>query len=164
MAVLCWLLVFSSFIYADNVLMARIHMPFEYAMDEVQTLLQEYEYSVAHTQRCDGGLTDFGYKSDYYRVIFFGKIDEVRQLSEKYPEIVPFLPQKLLLFAEKDETLLVAFNPETLINYFDDEALQIQLKRWRNDLVSLFDEMRDKRQLLPEINPEEKINESDELQ
>ena len=164
MAVFGLLFMLSPFIHADNVLMVRIHMPFEYAMDEVQTLLQDYDYAVAHTQRCDGGLTDFGYKSDFYRIIFFGKIDEVRKLSEKYPEIVPFLPLKLLLFAEKDETLLVAFNPETLINYFDDAELQIQLKRWRNDLVSLFNEMRDKRHVLPEINPIEKTNESDELQ
>ena len=137
--------------YAENMLMVRTQTPFEIAMDDVQTLLEEYEYSVAHTQRCDGGLTDFGYKSDYYRIIFFGKIDEVRSLSEKYPQIVPFLPLKMLLFAENDETVLVALDPDKLSNYFDDRSVKIQLQRWRNDILSIFNEMRDKKYVLPPI-------------
>ncbi len=141
---------------AETLMMVRAQMPFEYAMEELQTLLEEYEYAVAHTQRCDGGLTDFGYKTDFYRVVFFGKIDEVRTLSEKYPEIVPFLPLKLLIFAEKDETVLVAFNPETLSGYFNDPALKIQLKRWRNDIHSIFNEMREKQHALPELNQKDK--------
>ena len=150
-----WLLLVPQLSPAENLLMVRVQMPFEYAMDEVQTLLQEYEYTVAHTQRCDGGLTDFGYKTDYYRVVFFGKIHEVRELSEQYPEIVPFLPLKLLLFAENKETILVALNPDTLSGYFHDPDLKIQLQRWRNDIVSIFNEMRNKKHLLPEVKPEE---------
>lgn len=141
---------------AETLMMVRTQMPFEYAMEEVQTLLEEYEYAVAHTQRCDGGLTDFGYKTDLYRVVFFGKIDEVRELSDKHPEIVPFLPLKLLVFAEKDETVLVAFNPETLSSYFNDPALKIQLKRWRNDIHSIFNEMRAKQHVIPELNQKDK--------
>lgn len=152
-----WLLLLTACLPAyastESILMVRTQLPFELAMDEVQTLMQDYGYAVAHTQRCDGGLTDFGYKSDYYRVVFFGKIDEVRLLSEKYPAIIPFLPLKMLVFAEKNETVLVALNPDTLSNYFDDPQLQIQLRRWQNDILSIFNEMRSKKQAFPKVNP-----------
>lgn len=144
----------SSSSSAENLLMVRTHMPFEYAMDEVQTLLEEYEYKIAHTQRCDGGLTDFGYQSDYYRVIFFGKIEEVRSLTEKYPQMVPFLPLKMLVFAEKNETVIVALNPQSLSDYINDQPVKIQLQRWRNDILSIFNEMRDKKHVLPQVNQE----------
>jgi len=113
-------------------------------MEEVQSLLQEYGYAVAHTQRCDGGLTDFGYKTDFYRVIFFGKIDEVRAISEKQPELVPFVPLKILVFAESGETVIVSLDPHTLSRHFENPELQTQLSRWRSDIISILDELRDK--------------------
>ena len=61
---IAWLLLIPQLSQAENLMMVRVQMPFEYAMDELQTVLQGYEYAVAHTQRCDGGLTDFGYKTD----------------------------------------------------------------------------------------------------
>ena len=153
---LALVLLFSANATADTLMMVRSQMPFEYAMDEVQKLLEEYEYAVAHTQRCDGGLTDFGYKTDYYRVIFFGKIEEIRALSDQYPEIVPFLPLKLLVFAEKDETVVVAFNPDTLSSYFDDPSLKIQFKRWQNDIDAIFNELREKQYVPAEPNLKDK--------
>lgn len=138
------LLLLATSASADNILMTRSYLPFEIAMEETQSLLDEYGYTVAHTQRCDGGLTDFGYKSDYYRVIFFGKIDEVRELSANHPELVPFLPLKMLLFAENEETVLVALDPQTLSPFIDDSEVKIQLRRWQNDILSIFNEMREK--------------------
>ena len=126
----------------DNLLMIRTVEPFEIAMEKIQRLLEEYGYSVAHVQRCDGGLNDFDYETDYYRVIFFGKYEEVKALSHDYPELIPFLPLKFLVFAENDETVIVSLDPQTLANYFDNPELKNQLKRWHNDINEMFSEMR----------------------
>ncbi len=126
----------------DHLLMIRTAEPFEIAMEKIQRLIEEYGYSVAHIQRCDGGLNDFDYETDYYRVIFFGKYQEVKVLSSDYPEIIPFLPLKFLVFAENDESIIVSLNPETLAGYFDSPEIKNQLKRWHNDINEMFSEMR----------------------
>jgi uncharacterized protein (DUF302 family) len=137
-----FLLGYVSFVNAtDNLLMVRTERPFEVAMEKIKGLIEEYGYTVAHTQRCDGGLNDFGYETDYYRVIFFGKYEEVHALGGQYPEIIPFLPLKFLVFAENDETVIVSLNPHILADYFENSDLKNQLKRWRNDINEMFSEM-----------------------
>ena len=126
----------------NKLLMLRTEQPFEIAMEKIQGLIEAYGYRVAHTQRCDGGLNDFDYETDYYRVIFFGKYEEVKALSHDYPEIIPFLPLKLLVFAENDETVIVSLNPDTLADYFDNPEIKHQLERWHNDINEMFSKMR----------------------
>jgi hypothetical protein len=48
---------------------------------------------------------------------------------------------KLAIIAERDETLLTVLNPESLAPFFANEAVQIQLARWHNDLVSILDDI-----------------------
>ncbi|MCP5436869.1 MAG: hypothetical protein H6960_01790 [Chromatiaceae bacterium] len=127
---------------ADNMIMARVPLRAEIVLEYVKASVEEHGYTVAHLQLCDGGMQDFGYKSDFYRVVFFGKVDEVRMVSEHYPELVSYLPLKIAVIAEKDETLLTVLNPEALAPFFPDEALQIQLGRWQSDLVSIFNDVR----------------------
>lgn len=127
---------------ADNMLMARIPLRADIVLEYVQGSIEEHGYSIAHLQLCDGGMTDFGYKSDFYRVVFFGKIAEVRRISERYPELVPYQPLKIAVIAERDETVLTALNPEALAPFFADEEVQIQLGRWQNDLQSVFADVR----------------------
>jgi len=126
----------------DNLLMIRTVESFEITMEKIQRLIEEYGYSVAHVQRCDGGLNDFDYETDYYRVVFFGKYEEVKALSNDYPELIPFLPLKFLVFAENDETVIVSLDPETLADYFDNPEIKHQLQRWHNDIDEMFSEMR----------------------
>ncbi len=127
---------------ADNMIMGRVAVRADIAMAYVQTAIEEHGYTIAHVQLCDGGMTEFGYKSDLYRVVFFGKIDEVRRLSQGHPELASYLPLKIAVIAERDETLLTVLNPDALAPFFADEAIQIQLGRWRNDLQSIFDDVR----------------------
>lgn len=136
------LLAFACAAQADNMLMSRIQMRAEIVLEYVKSSIEEHGYSIAHLQLCDGGMKDFGYASDVYRVVFFGKVEEVRRISADYPELVTYLPLKLAVIAEKDETLLTVLNPEALAPYYADEALQIQLGRWHNDLQSILDDVR----------------------
>lgn len=126
-------------------LMARTSLPFDQAMATAQALLDEYGYTVAHIQKCDGGMAKFGYHSDKYQLVFFGKLEEVRRVSHDHPAMIPFLPLKLAVFAEGEETVVVALDPLELGRYLPDAKLQIQLARWHSDLKSLLAELREAR-------------------
>ena len=136
------ILLFSGFAQADNMLMSRIPMRAELVLEYVKSSVEEHGYAIAHLQLCDGGMKDFGYETDFYRVVFFGKVDEVRMISERYPELVSYLPLKMAVIAEKDETLITVLNPEVLSPFFADEEIQIQLVRWHSDLVSILEDVR----------------------
>jgi uncharacterized protein (DUF302 family) len=136
------LLVASAAASADNMIMGRAALRAEIVLEYVKSSIEEHGYSIAHVQLCDGGMKDFGYSSDVYRVVFFGKIDEVRSISERHPELVSYLPLKIAVIAEKDETLLSVLNPEALAPFFSDRELQIQFSRWHSDLKSIFRDVR----------------------
>lgn len=136
------LLAFSGIAFSDNMIMGRVPMRGEIVLEYVKSSIEEHGYTVAHIQLCDGGMKDFGYKSDLYRVVFFGKIAEVRAISERYPELVSYVPLKIAVIAEKDETLLSVLNPQALAPFFTDEEVQIQFARWSNDLESIFEDVR----------------------
>ena len=127
--------------HADTMLMRRVPLAADIVMAYVQSSIEEHGYSIAHIQTCDDGLGDFGYKSDFYQVVFFGKAGEVRRLSASHPELVSYLPLKIAVIAERDEALLTVLNPQVLTAFFTDEAVQIQLGRRYNDLQSIFNDV-----------------------
>jgi hypothetical protein len=94
-------------------------------------------------QRVDIGLTSSGFQTDKYRIVFFGKPEEIRNLSREHPQLIPYLPLKMTLFAEEEETLLVAFDPTALHEVVPTEAFRFRLMRWRNDILSIMDELRE---------------------
>ncbi|MFW2374522.1 MAG: DUF302 domain-containing protein, partial [Gammaproteobacteria bacterium] len=94
-------------IITGELIMLRSEKPFAQAMESLQRAIKKQGYSVTGVRRVDQGLAESGYKSDKYRVVFFEKSDEVNALTERYPELLPYLPLKIVIFAEADETLLV---------------------------------------------------------
>jgi len=132
---------FATSVQAENMIMARLSSNFNDSMILVKEKLNEYGYKIAHIQKCDGGLSDFGYKTDYYKSIFFGKFEEMRHLTQTHPEIIPFVPLKIAVMQEKETTLIVATNPVTLTEFFPDKSLQMQFWRWESDIRAIFDEV-----------------------
>jgi uncharacterized protein (DUF302 family) len=122
---------------AEDLLMARSKQEFPEAMLALQESITNQGYTISRVQRVDIGLTAMGYKTDKYRVVFFGKPDEVRELVETHPELVPYLPQKISIFAEADDTLLVAINPQQFKQFFDDPELAQVFERWEADLRAI---------------------------
>ena len=51
-------------VQAENILMARSPNNFEVTLQVAQKSLEQHGYTIAHVQRCDTGLGDFGYKTD----------------------------------------------------------------------------------------------------
>jgi uncharacterized protein (DUF302 family) len=140
-SILLVFLLCSTAANAENMIMLRVHHEFEDTMILVKEKLGEYGYKVAHIQKCDGGLGDFGYKTDRYRSIFYGKFDEMRHLSSAYPELIPYVPLKIAVMKEKDTVVLVALNPEILSEFFPGRELGVQFGRWASDVRAIFAEV-----------------------
>jgi uncharacterized protein (DUF302 family) len=127
----------------QTLVMVRSPAKSDHVMDVLKETILEYGYQVAHVQRCDGGMAEFHYKSDFYRVVFFGKVEEVRAVLKRHPEMSPYLPLKIAVVAENKDTVLASVDPRALAPLFpDDPQLQVLLARWYNDIHSMLDEMR----------------------
>jgi uncharacterized protein (DUF302 family) len=62
-------------------------------------------------------------------------------LSADFPELIPFLPLKIAVFAEGEQTIISSINPTSLGEFYADDRLRIQFKRWENDLRSILSDM-----------------------
>ncbi len=127
--------------YAEDLLMARVPMTFPEAMLKLQDTIKKHNHTLSRVQRVDIGLTAKGYKTDKYRIVFYGQAEEIDQLTNKYPQLIPYLPHKIAIFAEEEETMLVALNPEAIFQT-DDPKLQATMKKWHKDLQLILKDMR----------------------
>jgi len=125
-------------VIASDLIMARSHERFPEAMLTLQTSIKEHGYTVARVQRIDIGLTGMGFKTDKYRVVFVGKKDEIQYLTKKYPDLTPYMPPKVSIFAEDDDTVIVTVNPAVYKEMIDDEEDRRIFDRWENDVYSVF--------------------------
>ena len=138
-SIAAWSSPFAAVI-ASDLIMARSHEKFPEAMLTLQTSISEHGYTVARVQRIDIGLTGMGYKTDKYRVVFVGKKDEIQYLTRKYPRLTPYMPPKVSIFAEDDETVVVTANPFIYKEMVDDEKDKLIFDRWENDIYSVFND------------------------
>jgi uncharacterized protein (DUF302 family) len=139
-AVLMVLLVwqFGVPVNAEEILMARSLQPFPEAMLALQDSIRDHGYTLSRVQRVDIGLTGMGYKTDKYRIVFLGKIDEVRELEVKAPQMIPYLPLKISIFAEDSQTILITSNPRLYAAIAGDAVDPAIFERWERDLRSIF--------------------------
>jgi uncharacterized protein (DUF302 family) len=139
LALLAWLLPAQ----AEGLLMVRSKQSFPEAMLTLQGSIEAAGYTLSRVQRVDIGLTASGFATDMYRVVFLGKIGEVRELTEQYPELIPYLPLKIAVFAEGNETLLVTYDPVEFSRMYQDPALQPYFMRWARDLQNILEVVRE---------------------
>lgn len=132
----------AASLHAEEVLMARAQEGFPEAMQRLQERIGDQGYTVSRVQRVDIGLTRSGYQTDKYRVVFFGKPQEVARLTAQQPELIPYLPLKVAIFAEGEDTLVVASDPELWVRFFGDPELADIFTGWSRDLHVIFDAMR----------------------
>ena len=127
-----------SAVAEEDLLMTRSLLPFPEAMLALQESISAHGYTVSRVQRIDIGLTGMGYQTDKYRIVFAGKIDEIRMLIDQSPQLVPYLPPKISIFAENDQTVLVTLNPELFAEIAGDSVDPVIFYRWASDLRSIF--------------------------
>ena len=127
---------------SDGLMLHRSTQNFPEAMLALQTSIGEHGYKVSRVQRVDIGLTKSGYKTDKYRIVFFGKSNEIRAVKQSQPQLIPYLPLKVIIFSENNETLLVAANMTQFSELTNNESTRELLQRWKNDIRSIFSEIR----------------------
>ena len=132
-------------VQADELMMVRVHKPYAEAMLALQDTITLSGYKVMRVQRVDIGLKSRGFPTAEYRVVFFGKPDEVQAISKQHPELMPYLPLKVTLFAEGETALLVTNNPHILRDYFKAPELQPVFRRWENDVREILDAIAEKK-------------------
>ncbi|QTR50237.1 hypothetical protein [Candidatus Thiothrix anitrata] len=126
----------------DKLLSVRTSQQFDVALEQVQQVLTRHGFQVAHIQKCDSGLEGMGYKTDDYKIVFFGRLEEVRALSKQYPDLVPLFPFKLAVYTDGDDTVLSVLNPEAVAPLMaTDPVLQQQLSTWGKDFRAVLTDM-----------------------
>jgi len=127
---------------AEHLQMLRSSEPFPETMSLLQETIKKQGYTVSRVQRVDIGLSKSGYKTDKYRVVFFGKDKEIQGLLKSHPQIAPYLPLKIVIYAEQTDTILVSLDPDQFIKLFPDVKQQQMFMRWNKDVHAIFDQMR----------------------
>jgi uncharacterized protein (DUF302 family) len=130
------LTIFAQTASAEQLILARVKMSFPETMLKLQESVKLQGYKLSRVQRVDIGLTKSGYKTDKYRVVFFGKPKEIQYLTNKYPEMIPYLPLKIAIYAEEKDTMLIAYDPDYLFPH-DNKELDIIFKRWEKDILEI---------------------------
>ena len=67
----------SAPVAADGLLMARTDKSFPEAMTVLQSAISSRGYTITRLQQVNENLERRDYKSDMYRVVYFGKYEEV---------------------------------------------------------------------------------------
>jgi len=125
---------------AEELMMVRVKHEFPETMLQFQEVIKQHGYTLSRVQRVDIGLANMGYKTDKYRIVFFGKEDQNRWIIKHHPELIPYLPLKVAIYSEDQDTLLVAANLDILFNPQDPKLKKI-VNGWQQDLQSMFQEM-----------------------
>jgi len=122
-----------------EMIMVRSNEAFPEAMSLLQEAIKKQGYTLSRVQRVDVGLSAKGYKTDKYRIVFFGKGEQIQQLSAKYPQLIPYLPLKIAIYAEDENTILVTANPAVFNDMFQIAELKPTFKQWFEDVSKILE-------------------------
>jgi uncharacterized protein (DUF302 family) len=125
--------------FADDMIMRRIPMTFPETMSALQAAIVAEGFKVSRVQRVDIGLTSSGYNTAEYRIVFFMREDVVHDIVKQHPELIPFLPLKITIFAERSDTLLVTLNPKKLAEFFPDLKMEKTFAKWSDEVNRILD-------------------------
>jgi uncharacterized protein (DUF302 family) len=127
-----------NIVFADHqsLIMGRSLEAFPETMSNLQTAIKKAGYTISKIQRVDIGLTGMGFKTDKYRVIFFGKTEEIIQIPKKYPQLTPYLPLAISIFSEEQETVLTAMSPAFIAPSYNKKHPELAslFIRWEKDI------------------------------
>lgn len=131
----------SQAVVTGEMIMVRSSEAFPETMSTLQQAITDKGYSLSRVQRVDVGLTAKGYATDKYRVVFFGKGEQVKQLAAEYPQLIPYLPLKIAIYAEGDDTILISANPASFNDMFELPQLRPVFNQWQQDIIDILNSM-----------------------
>ncbi|MDH5445041.1 MAG: DUF302 domain-containing protein [Gammaproteobacteria bacterium] len=107
------------------------------AMMFVQDQLRQRGYKISRVQHVDKGLKSRGYESRRYRVVFFGKPDEINIIRTQYSALIPFFPLNITVFEEPDHIGVSAIDPMQIYRLYGEEVLTDKFKQWSQDIQAV---------------------------
>jgi len=121
----------------DAYLQSSCSLDFPEAMAHLQDSIHHAGYRVSRIQHVDKGLIDRGYETDKYKVVFFGKPDQLAQVVGSYPALIPFVPLNITIAREADSTSVSALAPRQYgaLGLPADAAALIA--RWEQDVEAI---------------------------
>ena len=136
------LAVFAAPMAAQDLYMVRSQLSFPEAMTVLQEAIREQGYTLSRVQRVDIGLTASGYETDKYRVVFFGRRDDLDHLGSRHVGLVAHFPLKIAIYAEGEDTVLLAAGLQYLRDYYAEKEISAHLQRWENDIADILEVVR----------------------
>ena len=118
-------------------LTARCDSGYPEAMMFVQAQLHKRGYQVSRIQHVDKGLQSRGYESLRYRVVFFGRSQEVALIKTKHAALIPFFPLNITVFEKEDYTGVSAIDPMTIQRLYGPAILPEKFKEWSRDIHAI---------------------------
>lgn len=132
---------------AEGLMMVRSTLQFEDALSALEIAIQDQGYAVTRLQQVNENLAKRSYKSDMYRVVFFGKLDEIRSLSASHPDLIPFLPLHITLFAEGKDTIILCAPMTDMEKWYPDPKLKPFFEHWEHDMRLILNRMQKQKDL-----------------
>jgi uncharacterized protein (DUF302 family) len=118
-------------------LQASCTLPYPEAMALLQESIVKRGYAVSRVQHVDKGLRQSGYQTGRYRVVFFGRPEQMTWVREHYPALMPYLPLKITLYEAEGYVGASALQPAALSPYFDEQQVQRLLDGWQEDMMAI---------------------------
>ena len=124
--------------YAEQpFLTARCDSDYPEAMMFVQQQLHKRGYQISRIQHVDKGLQSRGYESLRYRVIFFGRPQEVALIKAKHSALIPFFPLNITVFEKEGYTGISVIDPMTIHKLYGQTILPEKFKEWSRDIHAI---------------------------
>ncbi len=120
----------------------RIDDPYPEVIMRLQKMIVDKGYQFSRVQQIDYGLKKRGYDTLAYRILFFGKIEEIRILSALRPQLLPFLPLKIIVAEAEDHVMLMALNPAKLADFRQFSDLKHVFDIWSVDTMQILSDMK----------------------
>jgi uncharacterized protein (DUF302 family) len=121
----------------DSFFAESCDMPFPEAMTVLQEAVASQGYTVSRVQHVDKGLRLRGYETGLYRVVFFGRPQQMAAVRRNYPVLMSYLPLKITLFEDEGRVVASTLQPATLSSFFDDEEIRQLLNTWQKDMTKI---------------------------
>ena len=117
---------------------ARCKAPFPESMSSLQEFIIKQGYVISRVQHVDKGLKARGYDTGLYRVIFFGKKDEIHAIQNNYPALIPYIPLNITIFEDGTYTGISSIDPISISKLYQSNKIKSITKLWHNDVADIF--------------------------
>lgn len=118
-------------------LQASCELDYPEAIAHLQDAIGKAGYTVSRIQHVDNGLLERGYQSDKYKVVFFGKPEQMAEVIERHPAMIPFVPLNFTVSRQGKQVLVSSLAPSQLSQLGVSADAEKLVARWQRDVEAI---------------------------